>query len=248
MKVIVIGDIHGRSIWREIVSDNSDADLFIFLGDYFDSRENIDALSQITNFRDIMEFKRNNPGKVITLLGNHDFHYTSGCIGSYTGFDYSTYYNMRLELDGLIKEGELLIAHQIGGYLFTHAGVTKTFCESWGIDTNNLVESLNDFLIYKPHIFNFRSGKSRDPYGDDIGQGPIWVRPKSLLEDGLPYFHVVGHTTHDDVVAFKNERIEVICTDALVVGKYLELVFHGEIIPDKVYKVERNIKQVEGYV
>ena len=38
-KIVVIGDIHGRAIWRKIVDDNPDADRFIFLGDYFDSRQ-----------------------------------------------------------------------------------------------------------------------------------------------------------------------------------------------------------------
>ena len=38
-KLVVIGDIHGRAVWRKIVDDNPDADKFIFLGDYFDSHE-----------------------------------------------------------------------------------------------------------------------------------------------------------------------------------------------------------------
>ena len=36
-KVIVLGDTHGRDIWKKIVEANPDADLFIFIGDYFDS-------------------------------------------------------------------------------------------------------------------------------------------------------------------------------------------------------------------
>ena len=36
-KIIVIGDIHGRTIWKQIVAANPDADLFVFIGDYFDS-------------------------------------------------------------------------------------------------------------------------------------------------------------------------------------------------------------------
>ena len=122
-KIIIIGDLHGRIIWKKIVEDNPDANLFIFMGDYFDSFD-IGTMEQMHNFRDIIAFRKDNPDKVITLLGNHDYHYTSGCIGSYSGFDYSIMFNMRLELDDLIKEGVLIMAHQIGNYLFTHAGVT----------------------------------------------------------------------------------------------------------------------------
>ena len=37
MKVLVIGDIHGRKFWRQIIADNiSKVDKIIFLGDYLD--------------------------------------------------------------------------------------------------------------------------------------------------------------------------------------------------------------------
>ena len=49
MKIIAIGDIHGRSIWKNIVSANS-YDKVVFLGDYFDSFD-IHTLDQIDNFK-----------------------------------------------------------------------------------------------------------------------------------------------------------------------------------------------------
>jgi predicted phosphodiesterase len=230
-KVIVLGDIHGRDIWKKIIENESDFDLVIFVGDYFDSFD-IDIMTQIHNFRDIIAFRNENPGKVITLLGNHDFHYTSGCIGSYSGFDYNIFYNMRLEIDTLIKDGTLLIAHQIGNYLFTHAGVTKTFCEENGIDTDNLVESLNEYLIFKPNTFNFKSGKNRSAYGDDITQGPLWVRPNSLLDDGLNYIHVIGHTGGVSIRTDIVDNRGYVNIDCIEYGNYLELIIpdEGDII------------------
>jgi hypothetical protein len=227
LKAIILGDIHGRDIWKKVVEANPDADLFIFIGDYFDSFD-IDTSTQIFNFREIMEFKAKNPDKVITLLGNHDYHYTSGCIGSYSGFNYSILYNMKLELDELVRNGTLLIAHQIENLLFTHAGVTKTFCEEHKIDTNNLVDSLNEHLIFKPIVFNFRSGKNNSPYGDDINQGPLWVRPKSLFEDGLDLIHIVGHTAGANIKTNIENNRGYIVIDCLEHGEYLEL-----IVPDK---------------
>jgi len=31
-KVVYIGDIHGRDVWKEIVKKHSDADTFVFIG------------------------------------------------------------------------------------------------------------------------------------------------------------------------------------------------------------------------
>lgn len=226
-KVIVLGDIHGRDIWKKIVEANSDADLFLFIGDYFDSFH-IDILTQMHNFKEIIKFKNENPDKVITLIGNHDFHYTSACIGSYSGFNYSIFYNMKLELDELIRNGILLIAHQIDNLLFTHAGVTKTFCEEQKIDTDNLVNSLNEYLIFKPNTFNFRSGRNHSIYGDDVTQGPLWVREKSLFEDGLDYIHIVGHTAGENIrTKIENNRGYVII-DCIEHNVYLEI-----LIPDE---------------
>ncbi len=240
-KVIIIGDLHGRTVWKKIVEDNPDANLFIFMGDYFDSFD-IDIMEQMHNFRDIITFRKENPDKVITLIGNHDYHYTSGCIGSYSGFEYSILFNMKLELDTLIKEGILIMAHQIGNHLFTHAGVTKTFCEENNIDIENLVENLNASLIYKPTIFNFRVGKNRSPYGDDVTQGPLWVRPISLLDDGLDYIHVVGHTQKmlvTELLDDEGPEYGCVLVDTLMGNQYLEMLVDG----DNIIRTPKNISK-----
>jgi hypothetical protein len=228
-KITIIGDIHGRNTWKKIIEQNDDSYLFIFVGDYFDSFY-IDITEQMHNFRDIITFKKENPDKVITLIGNHDFHYTSGCIGSYSGFNYSTYYNMKLELDTLIKEGVLQLAYQFDKYLFTHAGITKTWANEVGIDVDNLVDSLNEYLIYKPTVFNFRLGKNLSPYGDDVTQGPLWVRPISLLDDGLDYIHIVGHTQKVTVTSLLDDENDFGCilVDCLEYNQYLEILNDGD--------------------
>ena len=72
MKYILIGDIHGRTSWKQIVEKEKDADKFIFFGDYFDPYDwtlTLDDL--VNNFNDIVKFKLDNPDKVILLIGNH---------------------------------------------------------------------------------------------------------------------------------------------------------------------------------
>lgn len=235
-KVIAIGDTHGRDIWKKILDKEKTFDKWIFVGDYFDSFD-INVANQIINFRNIIEFKRNNPDKVITLIGNHDFHYTSACIDSYSGFNHNTLFNMKSELDNLIKDGTLTVAYQIDNFLFTHAGVTKTWCNENGIDTDDLVNSLNDYLIYKPIVYNFRVGNNMSPYGDDVTQGPLWVRPLSLLNDGLDYIHVVGHTTKKNITQLVDNNYGCILIDTIENGEYLEILISdsGDITLNSKY-------------
>ena len=71
MKIIAIGDCHGRKHWERVVEEVKEFDKFIFMGDYFDSRESISYDTQIANFKKILEFKETYPDKVILLIGNH---------------------------------------------------------------------------------------------------------------------------------------------------------------------------------
>ncbi len=76
MKTIVIGDIHGRSIWKNIIDKEKEFDKVVFVGDYFDSKI-YSAQEQIDNFLNIIDFKQSirEDQEVILLIGNHDLHY-----------------------------------------------------------------------------------------------------------------------------------------------------------------------------
>ena len=74
MRILAIGDIHGRDSWKDIINDNV-FDKVVFLGDYFDSREEISGAKQLYNFKEILQFKKYNIDKVVLLVGNHEFHY-----------------------------------------------------------------------------------------------------------------------------------------------------------------------------
>jgi len=58
-KLVAIGDIHGRDIWRQIL-DKEQPDTVVFVGDYFDSFD-IPGLDQIYNFQNIIHWKLDNP-------------------------------------------------------------------------------------------------------------------------------------------------------------------------------------------
>ena len=57
--IVVIGDLHGRPVWRQIVADNPDHDV-VFLGDYFDCtrKHYYSPREQVQNFKDIVAHMR----------------------------------------------------------------------------------------------------------------------------------------------------------------------------------------------
>lgn len=203
-KWLAIGDIHGLSIWKDIVNKEIDnTNKIIFVGDYFDSFD-IDMPTQIENYKDILELKKSYPDKVILLTGNHDIHYLSTMNERYSGFNQK--FSLIIEHDCIlpaIKDRSLQMCHIEDDVIFTHAGLTKTWLLKSNIiedidDTTDLDTKLNDIFYYQPFIFRFQSSyKSSisDNYGDNIWQGPLWVRPRSLAADKIDnYRQVVGHT------------------------------------------------------
>ena len=205
MKIVVIADIHGRDLWKKQVEE--EADLYIFLGDYFDSF-NIPHEIQISNFLDIKKFYEDNKDKVVLLAGNHCLSYiTSSCACS--GFNYTFYHTINHILKPMYLNGDLKACKVINNYLFVHAGVSKTWCDLYDIDLDNLEESIND--LFKREIFAFCFQHSyfntirgmnykyrSDSYGENFWQSPFWIRPNSLLESKIDnYIQVVGHTAHE---------------------------------------------------
>lgn len=69
-RYLVIGDIHGRTIWKGII-EKENPDKVIFLGDYVSTHDNISSTQQINNLEEILAYKEDNPDKVILLRGNH---------------------------------------------------------------------------------------------------------------------------------------------------------------------------------
>ena len=198
MKTIAIGDIHGLGYWKQIL-EKERPDRVVFVGDYFDSY-NIPGIDQIHNFKNIIHWKQDNPEcKVILLIGNHDFHYMPAAGNErYSGFQKNLY----MEIGDVLETNKhhLRMAYRIDDLVFSHAGITPDFLLRNGWGEQDMVEFVNDLWNYRPHKFRFADngyGHS-DPYGDDIFQGPLWIRPKSLMKAckdiRKTIIQVVGHT------------------------------------------------------
>lgn len=206
MKALFLGDTHGNPLWKTIV-EKEQPDRVVFIGDYFDSPTHL-GVEQLHNFNEIIEYKKSGKSEVILLIGNHDYHYMPGFIGmGYSGYQPAMAYQFREALSTNMEH--LQMAYTMDDLLCSHAGVgykwlTDTFGDendesSYGWSSDNIpgmVDMINEQFKYKPLSFEFYGF---DPYGDDIYQTPIWIRPKSLFRvnhDTLrkKVIQIVGHT------------------------------------------------------
>ena len=196
MRILTIGDIHGRSNWKEVI-DNNEFDLVIFLGDYVDSFH-IKDNDILVNLLEIINYKKDNMDSTILLFGNHDLMYyfsygTHGCSG-YRSSMYVALHTLFWENRELFKA-----SHQIGRYLWTHAGVTngwyndsiKLTLDEFG---NSLSEQINNMFNSSKEWALSTVGYSRGGLRGDFG-GPFWADESEIIHHPLQgYEQIVGHT------------------------------------------------------
>jgi hypothetical protein len=200
MKIIALGDTHGRTHWKNIVAKETDADKIIFIGDYFDTHYDVSVDQQIQNFIDILNFKKENVDKVILLIGNHDFHYLKGAQETYSGYQKFKAVDINEVLEPAVSTGLLQMCYVYEDYVFTHAGLTKTWCSDNDINLSELENSVNRRFMSNIESFRFTYGDNYSQSGNDVTQPPIWVRIPSLLKNKLEgYRFVVGHTTIEEL-------------------------------------------------
>lgn len=225
MKIVAIGDIHGSDNWKNIIEKES-YDKLVFIGDYFDSFE-YGIEQQIRNFNEIIKLKEKFSDKVVLLIGNHDFHYMPFTNERYSGFQSKNMFLIRNVLMGALKDELLQMCFMYDNLAFTHAGITKTWCNIHDVDLSDIEKSINDLFFYKPKSFEFNG---INPYGDDKTQSPIWVRENSLIKDKpIGIKQVVGHTEKKEIVFTE----DVIIIDTQRESKeYLicEKIFDGDFI------------------
>ena len=232
-KILVLGDIHGRTIWRDIISLEN-PDLIIFLGDYVTTHEDISPQQQIQNLIDIMTYKTENSDKVIMLRGNHD---TESC-GYYWAQCYPQEPIAREWLtkhrDEFLNLTQWIYIDEELKTIFSHAGVSRV----WMNDIAH-IQDVHEINSLEPsEIFGFTPDNYYDNCGDSKTQPPTWIRPQSLCKCNVEgWDQVVGHTPvhkgiwHTHYTARKNE---IWFCDALGVKQYL-VIDNGKFQP-KTFK------------
>ena len=217
MKIAIIGDLHGKDCWKQLIKDKiNSVDKIIFMGDYsddswiqFEDREIID------NLKEVIEFKKKYNEKVELLIGNHDFQYI---VGYPTASRYRKSYAK--EMNQIFKDNEELfkIIYIKNNYIFSHAGITNGWIDyikkKYNIENitiNNIEEEVNK--VYKAdkedcNIVSFRRG------GLNKFAGLLWADTEDLIEDAwIGYNQVVGHNRVKPFSVIKKENYSIYLSD-----------------------------------
>ena len=202
-----IGDVHGRQDWKKQIDLN---DINVFVGDYFDSFD-ITIEAQIENYKELIKLKKEHPYNIVLLIGNHDYHYIID-FERYSGFSIFTFQQVHEMLKEHIKEGLLQWTYrfELDGkdWIVSHAGLTNTWMNHNKIDIDTINATLSEDWTIPRWV-----GGGRSFYGDDNIQGPLWVRPMSLVHDLYPINQIVGHTAYDDIVCIEDGEYKTYLID-----------------------------------
>ncbi|MDR1326741.1 MAG: metallophosphoesterase [Treponema sp.] len=187
---LAIGDIHGKPFWEHFLDE--DFTEYYILGDYFDSY-GLSFKQEYANFQRLRDAAQQD-SRLKLCLGNHDYHYLRDIPAGerYSRFNYRHDMDIREILEDTVELFSIVYLTS-DHYLLSHAGVSCTFMQKAQGKGFKTPERLNAaFRQGDRRLFAF---DGRDMYGNDISQGPLWVRPEALKQDALPgYTHIVGHT------------------------------------------------------
>ncbi len=194
--LLIIPDIHGRLFWISATRKYPDLPV-IFLGDYLDPYtyyEEILPSEALTNFKEILDFKRANMESVTLLLGNHDIHY----------FDKDM--NSSRKDKGRYEEIHQIFSENLS--LFKLAMTVKTegkrMPKVYVNDVHDICKSLNDKLITEESLYDFVFNGLMDVSASRWGYArypsPIWTdeTDHQYMRERLPnVYQVFGHTQQE---------------------------------------------------
>lgn len=267
-KRIVIGDIHGRidifsKIYKNEMPDDGSVYSVLLLGDYLDTHEKISPEAQVNGLKILLELQKKHQkeyGEFIMLMGNHDFHYFLDDVHErYSGYNIRTACLSELILKQAVAKHNIKFAEidTINRTIYSHAGVTNT----WINNRDKIAIPVNMIDVASYDDFKFTYGNHSDLYGEDPLNGPLWVRPMSLLSDMYSDYdnackkvttwtQIVGHTScskpviaHEDGSPYKEGEDWRLANfwdiDCLSKGYYMVETFDENAIC-----INRQIKQI----
>lgn len=219
-KILVLGDVHGRTIWKDIMTKEK-PDITIFLGDYCTTHEGISPEEQIVNLEEIL--LRKEEGKPITLLrGNHD--------EQLLGYWWAECYPKEPKVQAIMSESKFverfnkltqwIYIDEVIKTVFSHAGISTKWMNLYKIKD---IHGINGM---KPsEVFGFTPDSAWDNNGVSPTQPITWIRPWTLDDYNIPeWTQVVGHTPVENITEIKGKNSESIwLCDALGVGQYLTI-------------------------
>lgn len=232
MKIGSIGDIHSKEIWQSIIASNPHIEKWIFMGDYVDDYPPTTDAEILQNLYEIIRFKKLYPDKVVLLTGNHESSYIDIRLRC-SGFRESMFPILNQTLQ--IEKDLFQYAFQIKNYIWTHAGINKSWYEKFVKAYQNLNYPFDDLTIAdqinaaaKTNLVTDALnvvGASRGGWSQ-FG-GPLWADRREFnygvaLLDG--YHQIVGHSKVPEIKTNIYEGKSITFVDCLdSVDKFYEL-------------------------
>lgn len=221
MRILAIGDIHGRTIWKNIKFN--DYDQVIFLGDYLDSYRlsNEQILKNLEELIELQNLKSN----VSFLIGNHDLQYIEPeFVGLVSGYRESYF----MEANDLLKQLKWKFAIELDNVLYTHAGLLKDFYGTIPSTSNKISDSINEAGFSDPYFFL----TTLHPYrgGSAKASSSIWCdfREIQAEENPIPMNQVFGHSAMEGGQLDRKTGHWRICIDVLTKYKNAYEIIDGE--------------------
>lgn len=231
-KIVVIPDVHQDCAWVERILNREKIDLYVFLGDYFDSRDPSAFYPEKTS-EFFVNLSKSLGKNAVFLCGNHDLPYleeaslikygslkyprpdrgkTYSCSG-YTRSKAKNILSVHGANDFLLNTK---LTFQFEGYCMSHAGIHPTDIGPFKTPEEH-AESLNvDFEAFKKHPVINKTGDYLGRVGLCRGGysprgGILWMDWNYEFEPIEDFNQIVGHTAdfYPRVKGIKN-----ICLDS----------------------------------
>lgn len=207
-----VGDLHGRIRSFELAIEKFEKeglDMLVFMGDYVDSY-NLTNTEILYLLDQVIRYKKENPNKVICLLGNHDMQYIYSPDYRCSGFRPEILHDIQFRF--MHDRNLFQVAWLNGKWMATHAGILNNWlyryndrleywADKFGIDVVNEYDQLLNAIHEKTSdgwILN-TVGQLR---GCRSGIGGItWADSTEIEKQGCfyKYNHIVGHNRVDEI-------------------------------------------------
>lgn len=213
--IYIVPDVHGRKFWRFLKDHKTDKPI-VFLGDYLDPYgfEGITPEDTIENFKEILQFKKDNPQQVTLLLGNHDCEYAISKRICYCRCDDENYPEIQDMFRNKWDWFKMVYEFDNKGtrWLLSHAGINPKWMGNWSFK-NDDIQKFNEWLNRKDSKFiTSLESVSRFRGGWDYDGSPVWSdireyewKSKEQMDNVGYDRQVCGHTyLNGNPVTFNN--------------------------------------------